>query len=119
MQRKLTVIQKMGMARGPETSPHPEVQTSGSTNPLFRCHSPSWAVYFIPLPLLSIVGHFVGLLAWNVASEPDTDINAITISLSVIQVVLALLALMLWVVATIGFWVIRGAAVASAKGKPR
>lgn len=79
------------------------------------------AIYFILLPFvaLSIVSLFVGLLAWNVASEPDTEINAITISLSVIQVVLALFAIMLGVAAIFGFWAIRGAAVASAKREAR
>ncbi|MFW2545672.1 hypothetical protein ACN2XU_23880 [Primorskyibacter sp. 2E107] len=79
------------------------------------------AIYFILLPFvaLSIIGLFVGLLAWNVASEPDTEINAITISLSVIQVVLALFAFMLGVAAIFGFWAIRGAAVASAKREAR
>lgn len=79
------------------------------------------AIYFILLPFvaLSIVGLFVGLLAWNVASGPGTEINAITISLSVLQVVLALFAIMLGVAAIFGFWAIRGAAVASAKREAR
>lgn len=79
------------------------------------------AIYFILLPFaaISIVGLFVGLLAWNLASEPNAEISAITISLSVIQVVLALFALMLGVAAIFGFWAIRGAAVASAKREAR
>lgn len=79
------------------------------------------AIYFILIPFvaISITALFVGLLAWNIASDPDTEINAITISLSVIQVVLALFALMLGVAAIFGFWAIRGAAVASAKREAR
>lgn len=79
------------------------------------------AIYWILIPfsLVAIVGFFLGLLAFNVSSDPSKQIDAITISLSVLQVLLAIFALMLGIVAIFGFWAIRGAAVASAKREAR
>ena len=79
------------------------------------------AIYHILLPfvVVSIVALFVGILSWNAASDPYNEISAITISLSVIQVVLALFAIMIGVAAISGFWAIRGAAVAAAKNEAR
>ncbi len=74
------------------------------------------AIYYILIPFaaISIIGLFVGLAAFNMRSAPH-DMDAITISLTVIEIVLAIFAIMLGIVAIFGFWAVRGAAVAAAK----
>ena len=67
---------------------------------------------------LSIVGLFVSLLAFNMTDQHH-DTDAIAISLTALEVVLALFAIMLGVVAIFGFWAVRGAAVAAAKREAR
>jgi uncharacterized BrkB/YihY/UPF0761 family membrane protein len=79
------------------------------------------AIYHVlfPVALLTLVSFFLGLLAYNVASDPKQNVDAITWSLTVIEIVLALFAIMLGVVAIFGFWAVRGAAIASAKREAR
>ena len=81
------------------------------------------AIYYVMLPfvVLTIVALFVSILAWNSTSDftADHNVNSIAWSLSVIQIVLALFALLLGVAAVFGFWAIRGAAVAAAKREAR
>jgi hypothetical protein len=79
------------------------------------------AIYsiLIPIAILVFVSLFVSILSWNSIPGPERNNDAISWSLSVLQIVLALFAIMLGVVAVFGFWSIRGAAVASAKREAR
>ncbi|MEO3416133.1 hypothetical protein AAFO92_15890 [Roseovarius sp. CAU 1744] len=78
------------------------------------------AIYYILLPfvVLTIVSLFVSIFTWN-SMDGHREVEAITWSLTVIEIVLALFAIMLGIVAIFGFWAIRGAAVASAKREAR
>ena len=78
------------------------------------------ALYFVvgAFILLSIFSLFFGLLAYNL-TDATHDTDAIAISLTTIEVVLALFAIMLGIVAAFGFWAIRGAAVTAAKQEAR
>ena len=78
------------------------------------------AIYYILIPFacLTIITLFVSIFTWN-ALPGERNVDAITWSLTLIEVVLALFAIMLGIVAIFGFWAIRGAAVASAKREAR
>lgn len=73
----------------------------------------------IPFAALSIVGFFIALLSWNSLSDPDNHANAITWSLSVLQIVLAIFAIILGIGALFGFWLLREAAITSAEREAR
>jgi hypothetical protein len=77
-------------------------------------------IYYVALPLFLwvVLVAFLAVLAIN-TSEAGPDPNALTWSLTVLEIVLALFATTLGVVAVFGYWAVRGAAVAAAKKEAR
>lgn len=73
----------------------------------------------VPTFVIAIVGLFVGLLAWNSMSSLESNTDAIAWSLSALQIVLAVFAIMLAVGAVVGFWTIRSAALDAARNEAR
>lgn len=68
--------------------------------------------------VLSIADFFLILLLWNSLPQ-DIDVNALSISITALEVVLAILAVLLAFGAFGGFWMIRAAAISAARDEAK
>ena len=77
-------------------------------------------VWLIVHSALLFIGFVLFIFLWNLRQVPDQDdISELAISLTVLEIMLAALAIILGLGAFFGFWMIRDAAISQARSEAR